>query len=94
MKKLRAVLLASALVLGSVGVSAAAAAAARPLTKAELRSELDRVNRASRSHTEDLRREIQTTRTTVLVVMLGLAALIIFVYAKVGVAERNLLKNK
>jgi len=93
MRGVRAVFLASALALGGLVASVAAAEAPAALTKAELRSETDRVNRATRGHTEDLRREIRATRTTVLVVMLGLAALVIFVYAKVGVVEKKLLKK-
>ena len=93
MKGMRTVVLAAALALGGLVASAVAAEAPAALTKAELRSETDRINRVTRGHTEDLRREIRATRTTVLVVMLGLAALVIFVYAKVGVVEKKLLKK-
>lgn len=98
MRALQAVFLASVLAAGGLAFAAEAARPAAketvsgPVTMAELKAEIGNVNRATGSYIDGLKKEAQTTRKTVLVVMLGLAALILFTYAKVGMVEKKLLK--
>lgn len=102
MRTLRVVFLGAILAAASLAAHAAEAAApetaertaarksAKMVTGINIQIEVERI----KTYAESVRTEVQITRTTLLVVMIGLAALILFVYGKVGMMERKLLKGR
>ena len=95
MKGLRTVVLATVLVLGGLVVAAAEGPVkpVGPVTQAELKASLSGLQRDLSDGLGGVKREVEKSRRTTLMVMLGLACLTIFVYAKVGMVEKKLLKK-